>query len=334
MTRDDAVPGGALQAPPPMAPPPPPPHATRSTHYAADADAVESRMREQYGSYRLTDSRASMRDDIIGTSDFFINQCSIAGQADIDALSDYLTIGISTGRYEWSGGGEHGDATAGPFLVRPHVRLRALVSHAEVSCVSFDPAALERTARVMFADDRLRPVFDSSDPVSTTGSGLLAKTLMFTVANRELVLESPLAAAGYYRHLAATVLEWFPLRGGEPADRRATVEALSSGYRRAMSFIDDNVSLPISIDDIAEAAGLPARQLDAAFRWHSPTRGTAADALRRVRLSAAHHDLVDADPTRGDTVGGVARRWGFDPRSFARHYTAAFGDTPRHVLAR
>jgi transcriptional regulator GlxA family with amidase domain len=74
------------------------------------------------------------------------------------------------------------------------------------------------------------------------------------------------------------------------------------------------------------------RDLLRAFRAHAPAGVTPSGYLRRVRLDAAHADLVAADPSR-DTVRSVALRWGFpDPGSFARWYKAARGVPPSQTL--
>lgn len=121
-------------------------------------------------------------------------------------------------------------------------------------------------------------------------------------------------------------LELFPLHG-DCEERARTAQALLTGYGRACTFIDDHASLPITIDDIAEAAGLSAGQRDAAIRAHSPLSGTR-QALNRARLDAAHHDLVGGDPTHGDTVRCIALRWGFLPGTFTRAYRRAYGINP------
>jgi AraC-like DNA-binding protein len=75
--------------------------------------------------------------------------------------------------------------------------------------------------------------------------------------------------------------------------------------------------------------------LTAAFVTHAPLGLTPAQYLRRTRLAAAHRDLVNGDPTRGDTVREIALRWGFPhPGTFAKHYRDAYGSNPRWVLDR
>ncbi|MFG2819644.1 helix-turn-helix domain-containing protein [Kitasatospora sp. NPDC048365] len=54
--------------------------------------------------------------------------------------------------------------------------------------------------------------------------------------------------------------------------------------------------------------------------------------LRRVRLDAAHRDLLAADP-RTTTVTEIAVRWGFaHPGHFAAHYRDAYRTSPSTTL--
>ncbi|WP_239080152.1 helix-turn-helix transcriptional regulator [Paractinoplanes brasiliensis] len=71
--------------------------------------------------------------------------------------------------------------------------------------------------------------------------------------------------------------------------------------------------------------------MQAAFRRHLDT--TPMAYLRRCRLDRAHRELLSADPTDGDTVGAIARRWGYLSSShFAADYRAAYGRSPRQTL--
>ena len=76
---------------------------------------------------------------------------------------------------------------------------------------------------------------------------------------------------------------------------------------------------------------------DGAHVWDESGRryldATPALYLRQVRLTHAHDDLRAADPTHGDEVATIARRWGFgDPRRFADHYRTAYGRSPSDTL--
>lgn len=101
--------------------------------------------------------------------------------------------------------------------------------------------------------------------------------------------------------------------------------------RRAVAYIDAHADQPVTGEDIAAAAGVSVRALQAGFRRHLDT--TPLGYLRRVRLERAHRDLQAADPTTGATVAAIARRWGFtDLSRFAADYRRTFGRLPRHTL--
>jgi AraC-like DNA-binding protein len=104
--------------------------------------------------------------------------------------------------------------------------------------------------------------------------------------------------------------------------------------RRAADFIDDHAAEPIGVSDAAEAAGVDAGELLAAFaRDHD---ASPMDYLRRVRLEGAHRDLSARTPGGGDTVAtvaAIAHRWGFaNPRLFAAFYRATYRRAPGHTL--
>jgi AraC-like DNA-binding protein len=146
------------------------------------------------------------------------------------------------------------------------------------------------------------------------------------------IAATPLVVGSAARLAAATILAIFPntLTGhGERAVDRT--DAHPAALRRAIAFIDSHLDQDIGITDIARAARVTARTVQLAFRRHLDTTPTAY--LRRTRLRAAHRDLLTADPSRGDTVAGIASRWGFaTPGHFRALYRATYGTTPRETL--
>jgi AraC-like DNA-binding protein len=104
-----------------------------------------------------------------------------------------------------------------------------------------------------------------------------------------------------------------------------------AAIRRAIAFIDAHAAETITLDEIAAAAGLSARALQAGFRRHYDI--TPTGYLLKVRLEHAHRDLQTADPTGGATVAAIAHRWGFaDHSRFTAAYRAAYGRLPSHTL--
>jgi AraC-like DNA-binding protein len=141
---------------------------------------------------------------------------------------------------------------------------------------------------------------------------------------------TPLVLNSAARLLAATALTVFPNTAiTEPAARDRTA-AHPATLHRAVSFIEANADIDITISDIARAAGVTTRAIQLAFRRHLDT--TPAGYLRRIRLDQAHRQLQAADPDR-DSVTAVAYRWGFSsPSRFASYYRRVFGVQPSHTL--
>jgi transcriptional regulator GlxA family with amidase domain len=106
-----------------------------------------------------------------------------------------------------------------------------------------------------------------------------------------------------------------------------------AAVRRAAAFIDARADEPIGLTEIARAAGLSPRALQAGFRRHLDT--TPLGYLRSVRISRAHADLLAARPGDGQTVSSVASRWGLTQLSrFAQDYWRRYGEYPRETLGR
>ncbi|OCF84287.1 hypothetical protein AW168_04205 [Nocardia brasiliensis] len=132
------------------------------------------------------------------------------------------------------------------------------------------------------------------------------------------------------RNLVIALLATFP-NPTENRLRHLDELAAPAVVRRATAFIDTHLVDPIGLADIAAAARIGTRALQAAFRHHLDT--TPTEYLRSARLAGAHEDLVRADPTAGMTVAVIAARWGFtNPGRFAGEYRTSYGRSPRQTL--
>lgn len=146
----------------------------------------------------------------------------------------------------------------------------------------------------------------------------------------ESTLDSPLLQTQLTELVAATALAVFPnttvVTGRRSGPERVTPPAL----RRAVAFIDTHAAEPVTLADIAAAAGTTGRAVQAAFRRHYDT--TPLSYLRRVRLEAAHQELRSADPAQS-TVAAIAARWGFGPAArFNSFYRQRYGTSPSDTL--
>ncbi len=145
------------------------------------------------------------------------------------------------------------------------------------------------------------------------------------------VMTHPLLEAHLRAAIAAAALTVFPNTTMTRDHQAGPGPVAPATLRRAVAFIEANASLPLTVADIARAARVTPRALQAGFRRHFGT--TPMGHLRRVRLQAAHRELQAADPTRGVTVAAVALRWGFaSGQRFAACYREQFGVLPSHTL--
>jgi len=121
------------------------------------------------------------------------------------------------------------------------------------------------------------------------------------------------------------------LRHSESDDlQRQTLGASPYYIRRAENYIRRNLLDDMTIDGIAEAAGVSARSLFYGFkRWRGDT---PMSYIRDARLDLARKELEKARVT-GGTVSGSAMNAGFSNFSqFAKVYKARFGETPSATL--
>ncbi|WP_306214134.1 AraC family transcriptional regulator [Actinoplanes sp. RD1] len=142
----------------------------------------------------------------------------------------------------------------------------------------------------------------------------------------------PVLVVGQLQRLAAVALiATFPNTTMTAARLPASGDAAPAVVRRAVAYVDGHADQPLTVDEIAAAAGVGVRALQIAFRRHLET--TPMGYLRRVRREYAHRDLRAATPADGTTVTGVARRWGFtDVSRFSAAYREAYGQSPSRTL--
>ncbi|MBV1850029.1 AraC family transcriptional regulator [Catellatospora tritici] len=176
--------------------------------------------------------------------------------------------------------------------------------------------------------------FEGMAPVSPQARRRWRNTMRYlfkTLSAPDTALANPLVHAAAIDLAATVAIAAFPNTATAAGEFAEPGRVAPAALRRAVAFIDAHAHEPVTLEDIADAAGISARGLQAAFHRHIDT--TPMAYLRRVRLERAHRDLQAADPTRGDTVADVARRWGFTSLSrFAADYRQEYGRTPRQTL--
>ncbi|MFI5914255.1 helix-turn-helix transcriptional regulator [Dactylosporangium sp. NPDC051541] len=141
----------------------------------------------------------------------------------------------------------------------------------------------------------------------------------------------PLIAEQLRRAGATALLSVFPNTTMTAAHTRGDGRVAPAVVRRAVAFMDAAPERPLTVAEIAAAAGVGPRGLQVAFRRHLGC--TPMEHLRRVRLERVHRELRAAGPGDGVTVREAARRWGFaNPGRFAAEYRAAYGQPPSRTL--
>jgi AraC-like DNA-binding protein len=202
-----------------------------------------------------------------------------------------------------------------------------------VTSVLMDPSLVAQLDTPIADGQASSPVqFTGLQPVDAAAAALWRETVSYV---KKVVLADDVAvpaavAASAGRLLAAVAQATFPLSdtaAQPPHDDRDDQPVL---LRRAVDFIDSNITNDISLSDIAESIHVTPRAVQYMFRRHLGT--TPLQYLRRIRLHYAHLDLLAGD-RRQDTVTSVASRWGFmHTGRFAVLYRQTYGQSPHATL--
>ena len=207
---------------------------------------------------------------------------------------------------------------------------RGRINRARYSITMFDPALLGEVAGAP-ADGTPVRLLDHRPLTKRRGEALRA-----AIEDAAKLLSTPappvLARDTAARDLAATVLRTFPTtadRSPTPADREDA--AASGALSRALDLIEARADEPLTLPDLASAAGVTPRALQQAFRRYLET--TPSEYVRRVRLDRAHDELAAGERDDGTTVTDVAMHWGFYHQGrFAAAYRRRFGEAPHETL--
>ena len=226
------------------------------------------------------------------------------------------------------------EAGSVPTLCPTWDRFRVEWDDVELAVGSVDADGLARVAAEIHGIELASVAFTGMTAISTSRARYvhaLLRHLDQVLRGHDEVLASPLARAETFRQLAVGLLQVFP-NTTHTAD--APPDPGSSGpatVRRAIAFIDGHAHEDIGLTEIARAARLGPRGLQSAFHRHLGT--TPLTYLRKARMAGAHAALQAGDPTRGDTVGAIAARWGFaNAGRFSVEYRQVYARSPRETL--
>jgi AraC-like DNA-binding protein len=175
-----------------------------------------------------------------------------------------------------------------------------------------------------------RPIgFDGPLDVTTGTGAAFRRLLLYLVAEADqgaLVLGHGLMARQVEATLMAGLLE--ASRHDYAAEMgRAQSAPRPRHLRLAEGYIEAHLCDQITVEDIANAAGISVRGLQLAFRDHRGT--TPLGFWRDLRLQKAHEALMAGE----GSVTDVALKWGFGHFGrFSQSYRMRFGLTPSRTL--
>lgn len=222
-------------------------------------------------------------------------------------------------------------------ILMPDIKTRlTFSSDCEKYVLRLDRDRLERHCAALLGRDELRRplVFDLGFDLTAPGGRdwmTLIRGMEEAAGQANSLWRAPLIAAQFEQLFMTTLLLAQPHSFSDAF--RQPEPAIAPFYvKRAEAYIEAHLDEPISIVDLAAAAGVSPRSLQTGFQQF---RGTTPMAhMRSLRLKRVHDELLAADPQRA-SVTDVAMRWGFvHLGKFAVAYREHFGESPRETLAR
>ncbi|MET9319494.1 AraC family transcriptional regulator [Streptomyces sp. NPDC003038] len=238
-----------------------------------------------------------------------------------------------------AGGGAvtvNGEALSSPLsIIGPGQRISMRWNQDSVNRVLIIPRPMVDQALGLRLGDqpgralRFAPVLDERSEPVRAWLGLVKHFAEF--ADSALAVRSPLAVLHFEQLLVNGLLDAQPHTLVDAVAGRGP-GALPAAVRRAADFCGDHAHEPISVADMAQAAGVSVWSLREGFRTHLAVSPLAY--LRSARLVRARRDLLAvAYGHTAETVTEVALRWGFTHLGrFTGHYRAAYGEAPSQTV--
>jgi AraC-like DNA-binding protein len=225
-------------------------------------------------------------------------------------------------------------ALLAPTSLSHHIKLRCVDGEYASVTLMFDVEVVSRVLSATFDVAKLSkldlaPLLDLSTGAGATFN-LLAQTIASGMLDARLFERSPLAMSLLVESALRLIFEHVPHRLSFRLNRDR-LQAAPRYVRRAVDFMHANMHQPLTMIDIAEAAGVSLRSLQAGFRKFKDA--TPAAYLRQIRLDAVHAELSLSENRL--PVSEVALKWGFTQMGrFAAQYHTRFGHYPSEMLMR
>ena len=188
-------------------------------------------------------------------------------------------------------------------------KLEALLDGQKVESIAFEPM-LDQTRG---AGATIRRMFDF---------------LFGEMERSDTLLTNEIAIRSFEENLTLCLLLGLPHNYSERIGRQKAAAA-PGNVRRAEAFMHENACEPLTIVEIAEAAGCGVRALQLAFRRFRGT--TPMRVLRQARLEQARTEMLRTDRT--ESLARIAATHGFSsPTQFAQFFRRKYGVYPSQML--
>jgi AraC-like DNA-binding protein len=172
-----------------------------------------------------------------------------------------------------------------------------------------------------------QPMFDQ-----THGAGATIRRMfdfMFAeLEHSDTLLTNEIATRSFEDNLALCILLGLPHNYSEKLGRQKAAAA-PGNVRRAETFMRANAGMPVTIAEIAEAAGCGVRALQIAF--HRFRGITPMRVLQQARLEQARTEMLR--PGQSESLARIAAAYGFSsPTRFAQSFRRKYGIYPSEML--
>ena len=166
----------------------------------------------------------------------------------------------------------------------------------------------------------------------TRGAGAtirrMSDFLFAELEHSDTLLTNEIAIRSFEDNLVVSVLLGLPHSYTERLGRQRAAVA-PGNVKRAEAFMRANAGMPLTIAEIAEAAGCGVRALQIAFHRFRGT--TPMRALQQARLEQARTEMLR--PGQTQSLARIAAEHGFSsPTQFAQFFRRKYGVYPSEML--
>jgi len=193
------------------------------------------------------------------------------------------------------------------------------------------PGSSAESSRLCWMGSKSKPSNSSRHSIRPGAGATIRRMSDFLFAELEhsdTLLTNEIAIRSFEENLALCVMLGLPhnyterLRGQKAA-------AAPGNVKRAEAFMRANAGTPLTIAEIAEAAGCGVRALQIAFQRFRGT--TPMRVLQQARLEQARTEMLRADQT--ESLARIAAEHGFSsPTRFAQSFRRKYGVYPSEML--